>query len=160
MRGLAGDPRVIFIGQGVASDGIACLKDFAGIPADRRIEFPIAEELNIGIALGMSLVGWIPVVNLPRADFLLRAADQIVNHLDKLETISRGQFCPKVIIRVRIGAKAPLDAGPQHTQDHYRAFVEMCRHMNVVRLDSVDSIHEVYRDALAESRPTLVFEKL
>ena len=42
--------------------------------------------------------------------------NQLVNHLDKIEIISKGNFKPKVIVRVLVGSKKPLDAGLQHTK--------------------------------------------
>ncbi len=160
MHLLAADPRTLFLGQGVGvgGDGVATYDSFDGIPMDRRIEFPIAEDLNLGAATGLSLVGYLPVVVLPRLDFLMRAMDQLVLHLDKLETMSRGEFCPKVIIRTRVGAKQPLDAGPQHTNDFAEALRLMLATVQVSRIQSPDWILPVYREALRNKKSTLVVE--
>ena len=45
--------------------------------------------------------------------------NQLVNHLDKLPLWG---WHPKVIIRTMVGQTTPLDAGPQHTQNHSDAF--------------------------------------
>jgi pyruvate/2-oxoglutarate/acetoin dehydrogenase E1 component len=154
------DAGAIFIGQGVAADGVATFQDFQDVPDSQKIEFPVAEELNVGAATGMSLAGLLPVVSLPRMDFLLRAMDQLVNHLDKLEEMSVGQFKPKVIIRVRVGARTPLDAGPQHTNDYTWAFGQMLTNVTVWRLDRSDEILMMYRAALESARSTLIVEAL
>ena len=152
------DAGAIFIGQGIAADGVATFADFADVPADQKIEFPVAEELNVGVAIGMSLAGLLPVVSLPRMDFLLRAMDQIVNHLDKLEEMSVGQFRPKVIIRVRVGKRTPLDAGPQHTGRYTEAFRLMLKNMDVEEIERPDHIMPAYTFALRSPYPSLVVE--
>ena len=41
--------------------------------------------------------------------------------------MSLGKLNAKVIIRTSIGAKKPLDGGPQHTQDHTSAIKKMLK---------------------------------
>lgn len=159
MRLLA-DAGAVFVGQGVAADGVATFADFADVPAGQKIEFPVAEDLNVGFALGLSLAGALAVVSLPRFDFLLRAADQIVNHLDKLEALSAGQYVPKVIIRTRVGSRTPLDAGPQHTNDHTEAFRLMLTTVAVRKITSHSDLLPTYRAALDSPRSSLVVEAL
>lgn len=149
-----------FIGQSIAYDGAAMYHDFDGVPMEQRLEFPIAEDLNIGFATGLAMSGHLPVVVIPRIDFLLRAADSIVNHLDKIATMSRGQWQPKVIIRTRVGSKTPLDAGPQHTQRHTEAFRQMLTTVRVYEITSQDQILPIYQQVVDLSDPAMVVENL
>ena len=158
MKLLASQPNAIFIGQGVASDGIATFADFDGIPMEQRIEFPVAEELNVGYATGLAMMGYLPIVCIPRMDFLLRAADQIINHLDKIEQMSIGQWSPKIIIRTRVGSRRPLDPGPQHSQDHSAAFRRMLTNVNVWDIRDVDNIVPTYARTLHSKRSVIVVE--
>ena len=64
------------------------LKD---VPDDQKIETPVAENLMVGLAIGMSFEGFKPVVYFERHDFMLVAADAISNHIDKIERISHGE---------------------------------------------------------------------
>jgi len=157
---LARQSNAIFLGQGVAADGIATYADFEGVPLSQRIEFPVAEELNVGAAIGLALTGYLPIVCIPRIDFLLRAMDQLVNHLDKLEIMSNGQFNPKVIIRTRVGAKTPLYAGPQHTNDHTAALKLMLTNVVVCKIEDAAGIMSAYGAALARQGSTLIIEAL
>ena len=157
---LAAHPDSLFIGQGVAYDGVATYRDLEGVPAEKRIEFPVCEEMNVSVALGMSLMGILPIVVIPRFDFLLRAADAIVNHLDKLPIMSCGQFKPKVIIRTRVGSRTPLDAGPQHSQDHTESFRQMLRTVTVHRITTPEQIMPTYRFVLESESSALVVEAL
>ena len=99
MEMLAQDERVLFLGQTVGFPGSRfTYKTFKDIPLEKRIELPIIEEAQMGICAGLALGGYIPVSVYPRFDFVLLAANQLVNHHDKLEELSDGQFKPKVII--------------------------------------------------------------
>ncbi len=118
MEQLALDPLVRFIGYGVKIGGRA-LGTLSNIPDDQLIEMPVAENLMVGFAIGLSLKGLKPVVFIERFDFWWNAGDAIVNHLDKIEKISRGEFKPTVILRIVVGNRQkPLFTGMTHTQDY------------------------------------------
>ena len=123
MRMLADDPRTLFVGQAVKYDGQAMHKTLLDVPMQKRMEMPVIEDFQAGFCTGLALEGYIPVCIFPRFDFLLCAANQIVNHLDKIPLMT--DFRPKVILRTSVGAKSPLNPGLQHCQDHTKAFLEM-----------------------------------
>jgi pyruvate/2-oxoglutarate/acetoin dehydrogenase E1 component len=122
MAKLAADERALFVGQAVAWPGQRAHETFADVPAEKRIELPVVEDFQIGFCAGLALEGFIPVSFFPRWDFLLLAANQLVNHLDKMPHMG---WKPKVIIRVAVGGARPLNPGPQHTQNHTAAFRSM-----------------------------------
>lgn len=156
---LGKDERTLFLGQTVVFGGsrytTATLKD---VPLERRMELPIIEDLQMGISTGLALGGYIPVSIYPRFDFLPLAADQLVNHLDKVEEMSNGQFKPKVIIRTIVGGTQPINPGPQHSQNHYDAFRGLVTNIDVVRLLKAEEILPAYRAALRSDRSTLLVE--
>jgi pyruvate/2-oxoglutarate/acetoin dehydrogenase E1 component len=102
MQKLAEDPKAVFIGYGVRYGGMAAgtLKQ---IPECQLIETPVAENLMVAIGIGMALQGYKPVIFIERFDFILNALDAIVNHLDKIAVMSRGEFKPTLILRVVVG---------------------------------------------------------
>ena len=157
---LAEQPGAIFLGQNVAYDGNVMYRHFEGIPMEQRLELPVAEELQMGMSIGLALQGYLPISVYPRMDFLLLAMNQLVNHLDKLLVMSQGQFRPKVIIRTKVGSKSPLNAGPQHTQDHTEAFRAMLRFVVVERVASPENILPSYQAAIVRQRSTLIVEAL
>lgn len=117
MELLAQDPLVRFIGYGVKIGGRA-LGTLKNVPDSQLIEMPVAENLMISFAIGLSLKGLKPVVFIERFDFILNAMDAIVNHLDKIETLSHGEFIPTMILRIVVGnSQKPLFTGKTHTQD-------------------------------------------
>lgn len=148
MSMLADHPKTLFIGQSTRYDGQAMHKTFSGVPMDRRIEFPVAEDFQMGFCTGLALEGYIPVCCYPRMDFLLLAANQLVNHLDKLSVMSKGKWSPHVIIRTAVGSTSPLNPGPQHIQDHSNAFMDMTTSIFVNKLLGSKLINYHYQKAL------------
>lgn len=155
MRMLASDPRTVFVGQSVRYDGAAIYHSLDGVPMEKRLEFPVVENLQLGYCTGLSLTGKIPICIYPRVDFMLLAMDQLVNHLDKLPLYG---WKPKVIIRCRVGQKKPLDAGPQHTQNHTHAFSCMLQNVPVVEVRTPQQVTDAYARALNYPGSTLVVE--
>src|SRR6185295_3662172 len=74
---------------------------------------PICENGFLNVALGMSLVGLRPIVEIMFADFLPTAGDAIVNQLPKYRFMSGGQFAVPVTIRVIGGGAGRF--GTQHS---------------------------------------------
>jgi pyruvate/2-oxoglutarate/acetoin dehydrogenase E1 component len=156
MRMLAQDSRTLFVGQSVAYDGATMYYSLDGVPQDKRLEMPVIEDFQLGFCIGLSLMGRIPICIYPRFDFLLLAMNQLVLHLDRF--CEMGDFRPKVIVRVRVGPQAPLNAGPQHTGNYTRAFAMMLRNVKVVEVNTAQDVERCYRAALARPQSTLVVE--
>lgn len=155
MQRLAKNKKVVFLGQQVASeDFYGTLK---GIPLDRRIEMPVAEEMQAGLSIGLSLEGFIPVSIYQRMDFLPRACDQLVNHLNLLSDMSRGIFKPRVIIRTTIGSKAPLDVGPQHCQDLTKMFQAVLK-FPVLKVTTPEEVNRAYDLVYTSDTSLMVIE--
>lgn len=148
----------IFIGQTTCYRGSPVYGTLKNVPLEKRIEVPIMEEVQMGIATGLSLEGYMPVNIYPRFDFLILATNQLVNHLDKIEQMSAGEFKPKMIIRTAVGSKSPLDGGPQHTQDHTEAYKKMLTNIDVVKLRNKKQILPAYKKALLSEKSTIIVE--
>ena len=107
MSFLVEHPKTVFIGQAVEYGGTGLYDSLSHLPLNKRIELPVAEYLQSGLANGMTIEGLIPVSTYPRWNFLLLAANQVVNHLDKMKIMSGGGFTPKVIIsHYKVGANS------------------------------------------------------
>ena len=96
----------------------------------------------------------------PRFDFFILACNQLVNHLDKMRDMSKGEMTPRVIIRVAVGTKTPIDAGPQHTQNHTEAFRKMLTEVNVVEILEPEDVFPAFKEAYerSDSKSTLIIE--
>ena len=91
-------------------------------------------------------------------DFVLNALDAIVNHLDKIERMSHGQFAPAVILRVVVGNKTKgLQTGATHVQDFSAAISGMVG-FPVLNFVCADFILPCYRDAIQTGRTRMLVE--
>tara|TARA_R110000765_G_scaffold275428_2_gene373747 strand:+ start:140 stop:667 length:528 start_codon:yes stop_codon:yes gene_type:complete len=147
MKYLSEQEDTVFLGQSMVYGGIAIANSFSDIPLEKRIEMPVAENLQMGISTGMALEGYIPVSVYPRWNFLILAADQLVNHLDKLQDMTSGQYKPKVIIRVAVGVTKPIDPQEQHVGDFTEGFKSILKNINVVKLETAEQVMLEYEKA-------------
>jgi pyruvate/2-oxoglutarate/acetoin dehydrogenase E1 component len=157
---LAQDKRTVFLGQAVACPGTAMTNTLKNVSRSKLLELPVAEEMQMGMSIGMALAGQVPVSIFPRWNFLLLAVNQVVNHLDKISVMSNGGYRPKVIIRTGIGSERPLHPQHQHVGDYTEAFRLMCKSIDVIRLDEPADIFPAYQKALDrdDGRSTLLVE--
>lgn len=159
MELLSSDPKRRFIGYGLLQGRAA--GTLASASEEQIVETPVAENLMVGLAIGMSLGGLLPVVYIERMDFILNALDAIVNHLDKIALMSKGKFNPAVILRVVVGNKdCPLYTGATHTQNFSVAINKMVS-FSVVELTEPDqtlTMYDVARSVQLEGGSTMLVE--
>lgn len=160
MNYLSQDPRTIFLGQAVVAKGTAMTTTIGMIPESKKIEMPVAEEMQMGISTGLALAGLVPVSFYPRWNFMLLATNQLVGHLDKISQMSEGGYQPKVIIRVGVGSERPLHPQCQHIGDFSDAFRLMLTTVEVIQLKEPEDIFPAYEKALTrvDGRSTILVE--
>ena len=155
---LALDSNTIFMGYNV-KNGLAN-GTFKGISDTQLFETPVAENLILGLATGMSLQNYLPIVYIERFDFILNALDSIVNHLDKIYNLSHGNFKPRVILKVAVGIKnKPLYSGPTHTQDFTEAMQHLVSFPVIILRLSKQHIFDTYEMAKNSSASTMIIEE-
>jgi pyruvate dehydrogenase E1 component alpha subunit len=155
MTELSKDKNVIHIGYAVKfGDAMGVLSN---VPEDQKIEMPVAENLMAGLAIGMSFEGFRPVIYFERHDFMLCAADAIVNHMNHIERSSHGEFQVPVIMRTIVTDGGKFYAGPTHSQDFTAAFKQMVDFDIYAPLNSYEVIN-CYRLARQSNRPTMIVE--
>ena len=147
-----------FFGQGVGCAGTAMSDTLAQVHLSKRTEFPVAEEMQVGLCIGASLMGIIPICIIPRWNFALRAADQIINHLDRLPLYSGGGYRPKVIMRIAVPSHKPFNPGTQHDGDFTVAFESMLRRTETIRLYDPADIVPSYQHAYEKTGSTILVE--
>jgi pyruvate/2-oxoglutarate/acetoin dehydrogenase E1 component len=160
MNWLSTQPNVLFLGQSVCYGGTGCYDSLLEVPNDKKMEFPVAENLQIGVSVGLAINGIVPVSVVPRWNFLLCATDQIVNHLDKFPALSDGKNTPKVIIRVAVGSEKPINPQEQHKGNFSQAFRLMCDSIDIIECEHPDSILPAYQKAYFrnDGKSTIVVE--
>ncbi len=70
---------------------------------DRVFDSPLAESGIVGTAVGMSIAGMNPVVEMQFSGFVLPAMNQIISHVARMRNRSRGQYTTPVVIRMPYG---------------------------------------------------------
>jgi pyruvate/2-oxoglutarate/acetoin dehydrogenase E1 component len=100
------DDRVIVMGEDVAQTGgvfrvTAGLLDKFG--EQRVIDTPLAEAGIVGTAIGMSLYGMLPVVEIQFDAFVYPGFEQIVVHAARYAWRTRGEVPASIVVRIPFG---------------------------------------------------------
>ena len=158
MEWLATHDNTVFLGQAVAVPGTAMRNTLQNVSPARLIEFPVAEDMQLGMSIGIALNGSVPISIFPRWNFLLLATNQLVNHLEKIPLIS--DYRPKVIIRTSVGSQRPLHPHLQHIGDYTEAYQKMLTMVEVIRLDEPSDIFPAYQKAYTrtDGKSTILVE--
>lgn len=155
---MAADENVLLMGEDVSSDG-GVFKTNAGLVeryGDERVRnTPICENGFVGVALGMSLMGMRPVVEIMFADFLPTAGDAIVNQLPKYRYMSGGQCAVPVTVRVICGGTGRF--GTQHSATGESWYMHLPG-LRVATASSPDSAYSLLRAAIRDPNPVLFYE--
>jgi len=117
MEEMERDPTVMVLGEDVGKEG-GVFRVTEGLQAkfgpDRAVDTPLAESAIVGTAFGLAVKGLRPVAEIQFEGFLAPAMDQIMSHICRIRTRSRGRFtCPLVI-------RSPWGGGiraPEHHSD-------------------------------------------
>lgn len=157
MEMLAEEENTVFVGYNI-NYGSRAYGTLADISKSKCLETPVAENLIVGLGIGMTLEGYKPILIFERHDFMLNALDAIMNHLDKIETMSDGQYTAPVIIRAILGSKKPLYPGPQHIEDLTKFFEDYLS-FPVYEFRTPEEIIKYYEDAKSAKTPVMLIER-
>ncbi|BBZ40634.1 3-methyl-2-oxobutanoate dehydrogenase subunit beta [Mycobacterium conspicuum] len=100
---MAADERVLVFGEDVAVAGgvFRATEGLAETFGEARcFDTPLAESALIGIAVGLALRGFVPVPEIQFDGFSYPALDQVVSHLAKYRTRTRGEVNMPVTVRI------------------------------------------------------------
>ena len=160
MNYLADNEKTIFIGQAVEVPGTAMTNTLKEVNSKKLLELPVAEEMQMGMTLGLALDGNIPISIFPRWNFVLLAMNQLINHLDKVNIMSNNGFKTKAIIRTGVGSQRPLHPQYQHIGDFTDMVRKMCSSLDVIKLNEPEDIFPSYKKALDrdDGRSTILVE--
>ena len=146
------DPAIHLFGEGAHMKvHFDALRIEAELP-DRVHTLPISEDSNTNFAVGASLVGLKPVVDVITADFLYRTMDSISNTAAKLNFVSPGETPKTIVIRSEF-----LIGGPSTGQRPEALFVHIPG-LNVVIPSTPRDAYGLMRTALNIPGVTLFFE--
>ena len=156
MTKLGQDERVYFVGYSVAKGNI--IDTIKNVSDEKKIETPVAENLMLGLGMGMAIEGFRPIVYFERHDFMTVGMDAIVNHIDKIERLSHGQYKVPVIIRAMCFDDGPFYSGPTHSQDFtsgLRALVSI----PILEPRTGQEVLDAYDYAIKSNHSTIIIDR-
>jgi len=114
---LAESEKVYFLGEDILDPYGGAFKIARGLSSQypqQVITTPISEAGMVGIAVGMALRGYRPIVEIMFGDFLMLAADQLINHAAKFRWMSNDRVHVPLVVRTPMGGGRGY--GPTHSQ--------------------------------------------
>jgi acetoin:2,6-dichlorophenolindophenol oxidoreductase subunit beta len=155
---MAADDAVVLIGEDVQADGGVWKTNHGLVErfgTSRVRSTPICENGFMGVALGMSLAGLRPVVEIMFSDFLPTAGDAIVNELPKYRYMSGGQFAVPVTVRTVSGAGGRF--GTQHSATGESWYMSLPG-LRICTVSTPGAAYELLRASIRDNNPVLIHE--
>lgn len=156
MTWLAQQNNVIFIGQQIVYAGNPMSTTLTGVSKDLMIELPVMEETQMGMGLGLAMQGKSVISFYPRWDFIILAANQLINHVDKYHLMTGKKA--NLLIRLGKGSDKPLDPGHQHKGNYLEEFKSMCPNIRFWNLRETKNILPAYKEAYQQGSVHVLVE--
>ena len=120
---MSADERVLVFGEDVAAQG-GVFRVTDGLAETfgqgRCFDTPLAESALIGIAVGLALRGFVPVPEIQFDGFSYPAFDQLVSHLAKYRTRTRGEVNMPVTVRIpSFGGIGAIEHHSESTESYW-----------------------------------------
>lgn len=157
-RELRDRPEVLVFGEDVGHAGgiFGASRDLQKeFGANRVFDTPIAESAILGAAVGASMTGHKPVVEIMWADFMLVALDQIINQAANVRYLTRGQVSAPLVVRTQQGAT------PGSCAQHSQCLETLLTHVPGLRVglpSSAEDAYDMLRAAIADEDPCVIIE--
>lgn len=152
------DEKVLVFGQDVAELG-GVFRVTEGLTKtfgpDRCFNTPLAEAGIVGVAIGLAMRGYRPVVEIQFDGFAYPAFEQIISHLAKYPNRTRGQIRLPVV--VRIPAFGGIGAIEHHSESPETYFVATAG-LTVVSPATGADAYSMLREAIALDDPVIFLE--
>ncbi|AEA24300.1 Pyruvate dehydrogenase (acetyl-transferring) [Pseudonocardia dioxanivorans CB1190] len=157
---MARDEAVCVLGEDVGAPGgpfgatKGLLDEFG---AARVRDTPISEATIVGAALGASMTGLRPVVEVMFLDFMTVAMDQVVNQAAKVGYMSGGHYRAPMVVRTICASGR--NTGPQHAQN-LEAWLAHVPGLTVVWGSNPADARGLLKSAIRDDGPVVVIESL
>ena len=152
------DPRVFVFGEDVGGkygNAFLLLRPLLQEFGDRIINSPLSESAILGVAIGSSIVGQRPIVEMQFNDFVATGFNQLVNNAAKI----RYRWGGSVPMVVRLPWGGLRHAGPFHSQNTEAWFYRTPGLKIVVPSTPADA-RALMASAVADPDPVLYYEHI
>lgn len=152
------DDKVMIMGEDVGrlggvfrvTDGLQ--KDFG---ESRVIDSPLSEQGILGTAVGLTMRGYRPVLEIQFDGFVYPAYDQIVNQVAKLHFRSQGKVKMPIVIRIPYGGG--IGAVEHHSESPEAQFA-LTAGLKVVSCANANDAYWMIQQAIASDDPIVFME--
>lgn len=144
------DPCVVMFGEDIRYNLYGYTGGLYEEFGDRVINIPLMENTIVGMAVGASLQGLRPIVDLTVANFLYTAMDQIVNMASKQRAMNDYD------VPVTIMCAEMDNMGPQHSDRPHQLF-RMIPGLKVVTPSTPQEAYSMLRSAIRDNDPVIYF---
>ncbi len=121
--------------------------------ADRVFDSPLAESGIVGTAIGMSIAGLRPVVEMQFCGFIYPAMNQIISHASRMRNRSRGKLETPMVIRM------PYGGGINALEHHSESMEALFGHIPGLKVIAPSTPHDAKGMLIAaiESNDTILY---
>ncbi|MEQ8652079.1 MAG: alpha-ketoacid dehydrogenase subunit beta [Kiloniellales bacterium] len=157
-RAMEDQAEVLVLGEDVGRDGgvfRATEGLFDRFGPERVIDMPLSESLFAGLAVGLGVQGFKPVVEYQFMGFIYPAIDQILNHAARMRNRTRGRLSCPIVVR------APYGAGihaPEHHSESMEALFAAIPGIRVVVPSSPAKAYGLLLAAIRDPDPVIFLE--
>jgi pyruvate dehydrogenase E1 component beta subunit len=155
---LAEDDRTLLFGEDVAklggvfrvTDGLQ--DEFGG---ERVFDTPLAEAGIAGVAVGLAIAGWKPLVEMQFDGFSYPALDQVISHVAKYRNRSRGRQPMPMVVRMPFAGGY---GGAEHHNDSPETYYAHTSGLKVVIPSTPLDAYSLLRASVADPDPVVFLE--
>lgn len=152
------DNSVIVLGEDILDPYGGAFKVTRGLSTkfpERVLTTPISEAAITGVATGLALRGFRPVVEIMFGDFVTLIADQLVNHAAKFRWMYNGRVKVPMVVRTPMGGRRGY--GPTHSQSLEKMFLGIPG-LRVVAPNTLCDPLSLITTAIGDDDPVLFIE--
>ena len=158
MEEMERDSTVMVLGEDVGREG-GVFRVTDGLQSKfgpkRAVDTPLAESGIVGVALGLAVKGFKPVAELQFMGFLPPALDQIICHISRIRSRSRGRYTCPMVIRMPYGGGIHA---PEHHSESIEAMVAHIPGIKVVIPSTPSDAKGLIVSAIRDPDPVLFCE--
>lgn len=155
---LAQDDHVFLLGEdiGIYGGGFGATQGLQEKYGDKRVrDTPISESAIVGAAVGASMTGMRPIIELQFSDFITVAMDQLVNQAAKIHYMYSGKASVPLVMRTAGGSGT--GAGAQHSQslENWTAHIPG---LKVIQPSNAYDAKGLLHAAIKDNNPVMFYE--
>lgn len=155
---MTADDHVLLMGEDIGPLG-GVFRVTEGLHAEfgsqRVLDTPLAESGIVGTAIGLTMAGFRPVIEIQFDGFVFPAFDQITTQLAKLTNRHEGQANFPVVIRIPYGGHI---GAVEHHQESPEAYFAHTPGLRVVSPSTPNDAYWMIQDAIASPDPVIFLE--